>query len=409
MRNLPKLLVFFCVSVWFNIGTAWAHKGSDAYLEVQEVAKGLATSEPLDRALQGYRFTLAVAIKDLDLVLPMDANADGKVTWGEAKTTMPLVLTLLNASANTEQNAGPLAKDAAAASASAVAACRLDWTFSGIENRSDGAYLRFVAQSRCIAAQALAFRYTLFKEQDASHRLLVAGHLAGKDLLTTARPQQTSSLVLMSGKAESPDAAPLASTQASSSRWAALRDYAAMGMRHLLEGYDHLAFLLALVLPLRLRLARAAGAGAWLALLRTVTAFTIGHSITLVLATLGLTQASPKWVEPVIAVSIAVTAFLNLRPLAWLRTDVLALGFGLVHGFGFAGLLLEAAAPGGLLPWALAGFNLGIEVGQLFAVSLWVLASQVLVGKAWYARVVVRGGSIVLILLSAWWFWQRVS
>jgi hypothetical protein len=316
---------------------------------------------------------------------------------------------LLNASANTEQNAGPLAKDAAAASASAVAACRLDWTFSGIENRSDGAYLRFVAQSRCIAAQALAFRYTLFKEQDASHRLLVAGHLAGKDLLTTARPQQTSSLVLMSGKAESPDAAPLASTQASSSRWAALRDYAAMGMRHLLEGYDHLAFLLALVLPLRLRLARAAGAGAWLALLRTVTAFTIGHSITLVLATLGLTQASPKWVEPVIAVSIAVTAFLNLRPLAWLRTDVLALGFGLVHGFGFAGLLLEAAAPGGLLPWALAGFNLGIEVGQLFAVSLWVLASQVLVGKAWYARVVVRGGSIVLILLSAWWFWQRVS
>jgi hypothetical protein len=345
MSNLPRFLVFVCVFMWFNIGTAWAHKGSDAYLEVQEVKKGLATSEPLDRALLDYRFTLAVAIKDLDLVLPMDANADGKVTWGEAKAAMPLVLTLLNASANTEQ--------------------------------------------------------------DASHRLLVAGRLADKDLLTTARPQQTSSLVLMAGKAGLPDAAPPASTQPSSARWAALHDYAAMGMRHLLEGYDHLAFLLALVLPLRLRLARSAGA--WLALLRTVTAFTVGHSITLMLATLGLTQASPKWVEPVIAVSIAVTALLNLRPLPWLRTDVLALGFGLVHGFGFAGLLLEAAAPDGLLPWALAGFNLGIEAGQLFVVGLWVLASQVLVGKSWYGRVVVRGGSVVLILLSAWWFWQRVS
>jgi hypothetical protein len=312
-------------------------------------------------------------------------------------------LTLLNINANTEQKADPQVSDAAGVASS----CKLEWAFSAIERRSDGAYLRLVAQSRCKADQALAFRYTLFKDQDASHRLLVAGHLAGKDLLTTARPQQSSNLVLMSGNAGLPDAA--ASAQPSSSRWAALRDYAATGMGHLLEGYDHLAFLLALVLPLRLRLTRSAGDGAWLSLLRTVTAFTIGHSITLILATFGWTQASPQWVEPVIALSIAVTAFLNLRPLAWLRTDVLALGFGLVHGFGFAGLLLEAAAPGGLLPWALAGFNLGIEAGQLFAVGLWVLASQMLLEKTWYARVVVQGGSLVLIVLAAWWFWQRVS
>ena len=130
-----------------------------------------------------------------------------------------------------------------------------------------------------------------------------------------------------------------------------------MGMRHLLEGYDHLAFLLALVLPLRLRLGRSASRRHWVSLLRTVTAFTIGHSITLMWATLGWTQASPQWVEPVIALSIAVTAGLNLRPVSWLRTDVLALLFGMVHGIGFAGLRQEAAAPSGLLPWALAGFN----------------------------------------------------
>ncbi|MDO8371404.1 MAG: HupE/UreJ family protein, partial [Polaromonas sp.] len=112
---------------------------------------------------------------------------------------------------------------------------------------------------------------------------------------------------------------------------------------------------------------------------------------------------------PVIALSIAVTALLNLRPVHWVRTDVLALVFGLVHGFGFAGLLQEAAAPEGLLLWALAGFNLGVEAGQLMAVTLWVLVSQLVVRKRWYHRVVVRGGSVLLVLLAAWWFWERVS
>ena len=146
-----------------------------------------------------------------------------------------------------------------------------------------------------------------------------------------------------------------------------------------------------------------------MALLRTITAFTIGHSITLMLATFGFTQASPVWVEPVIALSIAVTALLNLRPVPWVRVDVLALLFGMVHGFGFAGLLQEAAAPTGLLPWALAGFNLGVEAGQLIAVSAWVLLSQLFVARVWYPSVVVRGGSVLLVGLATFWFWQRVS
>ena len=127
------------------------------------------------------------------------------------------------------------------------------------------------------------------------------------------------------------------------------------------------------------------------------------------LATFGFTQASPAWVEPVIALSIAVTALLNLRPVPWVRVDVLALIFGMVHGFGFAGLLQEAAAPTGLLPWALAGFNLGVEAGQLIAVSAWVLLSQLVVARVWYPGVVVRGGSVLLVLVAAFWFWQRVS
>ena len=389
---------------------ALAHKGSDAYLDVRQTEPSAGAGSVSD-----FRFALAVAIRDLDLVVPMDANADGRVTWGEARAATPQALALFNEMARLEMPAG------------APGACRLDWQTDGLERRSDGVYLRAAAQARCPAGQALRFHYSLLKDQDSTHRLLVAGRLGGQDLLSTVSPQQAS-LLLSSGVASAAVAGGGAQAQSleASNRWSALRDYFSLGVHHLLEGYDHLAFLLALVLPLQLSLRRGpratvlrerpagaadayASSATWLALLRTVTAFTLGHSITLMLATFGWTQASPLWVEPVIALSIAVTALLNLRPVKWIRVDVLALLFGLVHGFGFAGLLQEAAAPQGLLPWALAGFNLGVEAGQLMAVLVWVLLSQMLVGKTWYARVVVRGGSVLLVLLALWWFWQRVS
>ena len=393
---------------------ALAHKGSDAYLDVRQTQAPAGAGNVSD-----FRFALAVALRDLDLIVPVDANADARVSWGEVRAATPQVLAALNTLANLEVPPG--------AASGPQPACRLDWQADGLERRSDGVYFRAVAQARCPAGGALNLDYRLLKNEDSTHRLLVAGQLDGKDFLSTVSPQQ-GRLPLSPGADRRAGA--VADTQAASSnRLSALRDYFSLGMHHLLQGYDHLAFLLALVLPLQLSLrrrpqvaftnARSVGAAvvqtafasrdAWLALLRTVTAFTLGHSITLMLATFGWTQASPAWVEPVIALSIAVTALLNLRPVKWIRMDVLALLFGLVHGFGFAGLLLEAAAPDGLLPWALAGFNLGVEAGQLVAVLGWVLMSQALVGRPWYDRVVVRGGSVLLVLLAAWWFWQRVG
>ena len=416
VRAVQALLVI-TVLAGLGLKPAWAHKGSDAYLDVQQIS-GIAAASGVsvnanpsadDAYLHGYRFTLSVAIKDLDQILPLDANADGKVTWGEVKAATPGVQQLLNDVANIEP--------ASTSQSPGAVTCRLAWQADGIERRGDGTYMRLAAQARCPAAQALAFKYTLFKDQDATHRLLVAGRLGGKDLLTTTSPQQPVPLLLGISEA-SASARP-------SSRWTTLSDYFLLGMHHLLEGYDHLAFLLALVLPLQLSLRSVAhlpthrslvamselptSPNVWIALLHTITAFTLGHSITLMLATFGWTQASPAWVEPVIAASIAVTALLNLHPVRWVRTDVLAGVFGLVHGFGFAGLLQEAAAPSGLLPWALAGFNVGVEAGQLIAVSGWVLVSQLFVARSWYARVVVRGGSIALVGLATWWFWQRVS
>ncbi len=393
MKNyLLVLRALFSLCV-LMAGPAMAHKGSDAYLDVRAApVGGVAPSSG------GLQYTLSVAIKDLDALLPVDANADGRVTWGEVKAITPAVLATMQETAHLE---------------GAPKECNLQWAFDGLEKRGDGNYIRAVAHSPCLMSAAPRFRYTMFRDQDATHRLIITGRIREQDILLTSSPQQRESIVLGQGDIET-----------HRGPWTTLWAYLNLGLHHLLEGYDHLAFLLALVLPLRLSLwprwslpACAApslpqdstASKVWWALLRTITAFTVGHSITLMLATFGLTQASPAWIEPAIALSIAVTALLNLYPIHWLRTEALALGFGLVHGFGFAGLLLEAAAPTGLLPWALAGFNLGVEAGQLVAVTGWVLVAQLVVRKSWYPTVVVKGGSALLILLALAWFVQRVT
>jgi hypothetical protein len=382
---MKRLLAILCAV--FLSAPAWAHKGSDAYLDVRQQGSALTLQ-------------LSVALKDLDLLIPVDANADGQLTWAEVQAATPATLALL------QNHTGLVGGDPG---------CALHWTYDGLEARSDGAYLRATSPAACPPGTALGLRYTLFKNEDSNHRLIVTGQLDGHDLLATAAPQQAVPLALRQAVAAPPRG--IAGTV-----W----DYLQLGMHHLLQGYDHMAFLLALVLPLQLRLgllprpsgervgqpfpaqiSATAGRSPWWSLLRTITAFTVGHSITLALATFGWTEASPLWVEPAIAASIACTALLNIYPVRALRPERLALVFGLVHGYGFAGLLVEAAAPAGLLPWALAGFNLGVEAGQLSAVAAWVLLSQLVVHQPWYARVVVRG-SWALVALAAYWFWQRV-
>ncbi|MCB2007639.1 MAG: HupE/UreJ family protein [Rhodoferax sp.] len=405
-RVLRAALVWWLLAFGLA-GAALAHKGSDAYLDIRQLQPapqaGPSEAVPSRPEVPALRLSLSVALKDLDQVVAIDANGDARITWGEVRVATPALLAQLDRSARLDVAEKPDALTPTDAD------CVLRWQSDGLEQRSDGVYFRAAATVRCAGASSLHLQYRLFREQDAGHRLLVAGRMDGDDLLATISPQQDAAVQLRHATVR----------RAATGQWQTLRDYFLLGVEHLLHGYDHLAFLLALVLPLQLRLRPFSRVGhaaqpeplmdnGW-ALLRTVTAFTLGHSITLVLATLGWTQADAGWVEPVIALSVAMTAALNLRPQPWLRVEALALVFGLVHGYGFAGLLVEAAAPDGLLPWALAGFNLGVEAGQLLAVAAWVLAVQWVVGRPWYQRVVVRGGSVLLIGLSMAWFWQRLA
>jgi hydrogenase/urease accessory protein HupE len=172
------------------------------------------------------------------------------------------------------------------------------------------------------------------------------------------------------------------------------------GTHHILIGPDHILFLIGLLLL----------GGSWGALVRIVTAFTIGHSITLSLAALDIVTPPPSIIEPAIALSIVFVGADNLvrgegRDLrAWV-----ALVFGLVHGFGFANVLREFGLPREALGWSLFSFNFGVEIGQLMVVLLVAsLLAAIRRRNQLLGSRVAFAGSIVVIAAGTYWFVQRV-
>ena len=181
-------------------------------------------------------------------------------------------------------------------------------------------------------------------------------------------------------------------------------DYGRLGVTHILAGLDHLLFVLGLVLLV----------GPGRRLVTTVTAFTVGHSITLTLAALELARVPARPMEVLIAASVLLLAMELARPAAapsrlgrvpW----VMALGFGLVHGLGFAGALREIGLPAGDVPLALASFNVGVELGQLAFVAVVLGAGALLrfAGPAprWRKLVPVYAMGT----LAAFWCFERIA
>lgn len=183
------------------------------------------------------------------------------------------------------------------------------------------------------------------------------------------------------------------------------------GILHIFGGLDHVCFVLGLLLL----------GGSLRALLKIITAFTFAHSITLTLAALGIYAPSPRVIEPIeplIALSIIAVAAENFRHhharknAAAAKTDwrsLLTFGFGLIHGFGFAGALGEVGLPREALGWALASFNVGVEIGQAAIILLIAPALAWLARKSKLAhRRLVLTGSAGIACAGLFWFMQRL-
>ena len=272
-------------------------------------------------------------------------------------------------------------------------------TDTKLEHHTDGIFaaLEFVVDG-FRDVREVEINYRLFLEEDPLHRGLM--------MLTEGEHSQTAIFQLA------------ASRQVFRlTRVSRAREFAAFfreGVSHIWTGYDHVVFLLALLLPAVLRRAE----NAWLAVeqfrpalinvVKIVTAFTVAHSLTLSLAALGLVNLPSRWVESAIALSVILAAANNLRPFFRGREWVVTFAFGLIHGLGFASALRDLGLRRENLWQTLAAFNLGVEGGQLAIVAVFLPTAFALRATRFYQRVLVAAGSLGIILVALVWLFERM-
>lgn len=355
---------------------AWAHKPSDSYLTLR------ATTGSNDIAVRWD-----IALRDLDYVLQLDRDGNGEISWGEVR-----------------QRSDDITRLATSRLALSSAEQPCAWATASplmLDQHSDGTYAVLNLTAQCTRLSgALDARYSLLFDVDPSHRGLVQWIAPGNEKVQA----------LIFGTESAGQALALQPPGA----WQTLQQYLVDGVWHIWIGYDHILFLLALLLPAVLvrRDDQWHGAphlaGAVKEVLKVVTAFTLAHSITLSLAALEVISLPSRVVESAIAASVVVAALNNLRGTFDARRWVMAFAFGLIHGFGFASVLADLGLPQDALVLALVGFNVGVELGQLAIVAVFLPVAFSLRATGFYRVGVLKLGSLLVALLAAWWLVQRM-
>ncbi|MEB0134992.1 HupE/UreJ family protein [Actimicrobium sp. CCC2.4] len=365
MKRLLLLLLFCLVSF-----SALAHKPSDSYLNF--IVDGKTIDGQWD-----------IALRDLDFALGLDANGDAAITWGEVQAKQRDIDAYAMARLNLQSDG---------------ISCPATVTSHLVDDHTDGAYavLRFKAE----CAQPITLlqaRYGLFFDIDPQHKGLLQLQYQGVATTAIFSPEKASQQFSLS----------------SPSRITQFIDYAREGVWHIWIGFDHILFLLALLLPAvvfrhnKQWEAVSAFKPAFWSVLKVVTAFTLAHSITLTLATLGVISLPSRWVESTIAASVVIAALNNIYPLFRDRRWMMAFLFGLIHGFGFASVLSDLGLPKSALVLALVGFNVGVEVGQLAIVAAFLPIAFYLRRTMLYRRFILLGGSGLIALLATAWLVER--
>jgi hypothetical protein len=346
-----------------------AHKASDSYLTLS-----------IDEARLAGRWD--IALRDADLALDLDADGDGAITWGELRRRerdlAAWALSRLSVRAGGEP-------------------CTLSLARLATDTHSDGAYAVLELDGGCATATtALGIDYRLLFDLDPQHRGLVR----------VVSPSSETSAILSTD-------ARSATVAATGSGFAQFAAYLREGVLHIWGGFDHVLFLVSLLLPAVLVRRRDAWAPvdafgpAFVDVAKIVTAFTVAHSVTLTLAALDLVVLPSRLVESAIALSVVLAALNNLFPVVKHGRWIAAFAFGLVHGFGFAGALADLGLPQGALALSLAAFNLGVEAGQLAIVAVVLPTAFALRATLAYRRYALGAGSIAIAAIAVLWFAER--
>lgn len=366
-----NLRCIFVLGLLLLSNALWAHKPSDSYLTITGGQETLIAQWD-------------IALKDLEFLIGLDSNGNSEITWGEVKARRQDI--------------------------SAHALGRLTLSASGQDcqpqldelmatRHSDGGYAVLMLSTSCPGnAASLEVTYNLLFDADPTHRGLVL-YTNGPVASTHVLSPSASSLELQTGE---------------SSLWRSFVDYIRVGVWHIWVGFDHILFLLSLLLPAVLVWRKRqwhsieAFRPACMTVLKIVTAFTLAHSITLWLAVMEYVTLPGRLVEATIAFSIIVTALNNLYPLLPLSRWAIAFVFGLVHGFGFANVLLDLGLGGATLGVSLLGFNVGVELGQIVIVLVFLPIAFMMRDTLIYRWLVLRAGSVLVSIIAALWMYERV-
>lgn len=375
MTQMTRDLLHTLIRSWIaacllcGAGLALAHKASDSYYRLD--VDGQAVTGQLD-----------LALRDIDFALGLDTDGDGTITWGELRTRRDELADWALAQLSVQRGG----------------ACTLSAGALMVDSHTDGSYAVLPLSAQCPAATGdVTLGYRLLFDQDALHRGLLRLSLDGATQTAVFSPTLTEQHFVAGAV----------------SRWTPFRQYVIEGVWHIWIGFDHVLFLLALLLPAVLLwdgrqwrgVARLGAAGR--EVLAVITSFTLAHSITLSLATLGWVTLPSRLVESVIALSVVLAAANNLYPLVQGRRWIVAFAFGLIHGFGFASVLGDLGLPREALALSLLGFNVGVELGQLAIVAVFLPLAYGLRDTDTYRIGIFRAGSWATLVVAAVWLCER--
>lgn len=347
-----------------------AHKSSDSYLTID---------------IEQHEIFLRwdIALRDLQNVIDLDFDSDGQIQWWELKKKQVDVFAYSLARLHLQSNA---------------LECSIKPDDIKVNQRSDGFYAVLYAQGLCAnTIDALTIDYQLFFEVDAQHRGLTKISSNNSDI-SFAFSSDTNKKTFHLNKNYTSDT---------------FFRFVAEGIWHIWIGYDHLFFLLSLLLPAVLIRYQKDWHGienfskALLDVIKIVTAFTLAHSITLSMVMLSKISLPVMLVESIIAFSVLVAALNNLYPLVSHKRWLLGFIFGLIHGFGFANVLVELQLSQYSLFASLLGFNIGVELGQLAIVLIFMPVAYFLRNGWLYQNIIYKLGSASIASLGFIWMVER--
>ena len=331
-----------------------------------------------------------IALSDLEFVVGLDSNLDQQISWQEVKEKQAAITAYAYAHLSLKQNNQP---------------CPLSTESLQIVQHSDGYYVVINSKSDCVDSSkntdsigALTLNYSLMFAANAQHRGIILDQRA-KDSSNTYIASIDQQQIQL---------------KKTPNRFAQFVTFIGQGIWHILIGFDHILFVISLMLPVVLVYKNQQWQAvqtlkpALSSLLRIVTVFTLAHSITLTLATFDLVTLPSRWVESAIALSVIVMALNTIKPIFTHARWSIVFLFGLIHGFGFASVLNDLNLDQGALLLSLLGFNIGVEIGQFLILLLLFPVAYGLRKTRFYRQFVLMGGSVLIALVATVWLVQRV-